>query len=68
MEVFLDSELKMTFASDLVNDIFQGNSTVFWGVTAATGRLSNNHEICIKKLLFTEAKTKANDIKNRGQR
>ncbi|GAB5550410.1 MAG: hypothetical protein Sapg2KO_00010 [Saprospiraceae bacterium] len=68
MEVFLDSELKMTFTSDLVNDIFQGNSTVYWGVTAATGRLSNNHEICIKKLIFTEAQTEDKTPKVRGQR
>jgi hypothetical protein len=68
MEVFLDNELKITFTSDLVNDIFQGNPSVFWGVTAATGRLSNNHEICIKKLLFTEAKAKESEIKNGDRR
>jgi len=34
---------------------------VYWGITSATGRLSNNHDICIKKLVFAEATTLPND-------
>lgn len=56
LEITLDGELYATYEGDLVNDIFQGKSTVYWGVTAATGRLSNHHDICIKKLLFAEAR------------
>jgi len=55
LQVFLDNDLKVAFNADIVNGIFGGNPIVYWGVTAATGRLSNNHEICIKKLLFTDA-------------
>lgn len=53
--IFLDGENKVVYDSDIVTNIFGGNSVVYWGVTAATGRLSNNHEICIKKLIFTDA-------------
>ena len=56
LEIYLDNELKTTYHRDLVNDIFGGNSGVYWGITSATGRLSNNHDICIKKLQFAESK------------
>lgn len=54
LDVYLDDDLKSQLSGDLVGDLFRGNPSVYWGVTAATGRLSNNHEICIKKLLFTK--------------
>lgn len=56
LKIYLDNELRLTYAADLVNEVFQGNSTVYWGVTAATGRLSNYQDICIKKLVFAEAR------------
>jgi hypothetical protein len=40
---------------NIVAELFGGNSTVFWGVTAATGRKTNFQDICIKKLTFAEA-------------
>ena len=52
LEIYLDGELKTAYNKDLVNEIFRGNSGVYWGITSATGRLSNNHDICIKKLQF----------------
>ncbi len=55
LRIYLDGELKVTYNRDLVTDIFQGNSGVYWGITSATGRLSNNHDICIKKLQFAAA-------------
>ena len=57
LEINLDQEVVATYEGDLVNTIFRGNSGVHWGVTSATGRLSNNHDICIKKLVFAEAKS-----------
>jgi len=56
LRIYLDNELLVTYNRDLVKDIFQGNSGVYWGITSATGRLSNNHDICIKKLQFAESK------------
>jgi len=55
LEIYLDNELRAAYNKDLVNEIFRGNSGVYWGITSATGRLSNNHDICIKKLQFAEA-------------
>ncbi len=62
LEIYLDNELKTTYNRDLVKDIFRGNSGVYWGITSATGRLSNNHDICIKKLQFAAS----NQLPNLG--
>jgi len=62
LEIYLDYELRATYTKDLVKDIFQGNSGVYWGITSATGRLSNSHDICIKKLQFAES----NQLPNLG--
>jgi hypothetical protein len=66
LQVFLDNEQKVAFSGDIVNGIFGGNPVVYWGVTSATGRLSNNHEICIKKLLFADASKKVDGQKSLG--
>ena len=58
LQIYLDGALKSAYTIDLVNELFRGNSGVYWGITAATGRLSNNHDICIKKLQFAEARQK----------
>lgn len=55
LEIFLDQEQRAVYTGDIVNEIFGGNPRVFWGVTAATGRLSNYQDICIKKLVYAEA-------------
>ncbi|MEL7123156.1 MAG: hypothetical protein AAFO07_27150 [Bacteroidota bacterium] len=55
LDVYVDNERAAIFEGDVINQIFLGNPIVYWGVTAATGRLSNTHEICIKKMLFTDA-------------
>ncbi|PHI20427.1 hypothetical protein CEQ90_08175 [Lewinellaceae bacterium SD302] len=53
--VELDNEPVADYSADLVAEIFGNNSKVFWGVTAATGRLSNYQDICIKKLTYAAA-------------
>ena len=57
LEIYLDNQLRASYNYDLVKDIFRGNSGVYWGITSATGRLSNNHDICIKKLQFAAIET-----------
>lgn len=52
--IHLDGKERVDLSRDLVADIFDGNPRVFWGVTAATGRKTNFHDICIKKLTFAE--------------
>lgn len=38
---------RLTANVSLVNGIFQGNPVVFWGLTAATGGLANQHRVCL---------------------
>lgn len=52
LTVKLDGKDRANLELDIVKNIFEGNSTVYWGVTAATGRKTNYQDICIKKLTF----------------
>lgn len=52
LEIYVDKELQARYEGDIINGIFGGNSQVFWGATAATGRLSNYQDVCIKKLVY----------------
>lgn len=56
-----DQNLKLTFngnliidyTGDIVNDIFGGNSNVFWGFTGATGAEYNNQTVCISNAEYS---------------
>ncbi|MBB4077893.1 hypothetical protein GGR28_000494 [Lewinella aquimaris] len=52
MKITLDNQLRATFTRDIVADIFGGNSKVYWGATAATGRKINFQDVCIRKLVY----------------
>lgn len=52
LKVYLDRELVGNYKTDLINGVFGGNPMVYWGVTAATGRLNNYQDVCIEKLIF----------------
>lgn len=54
LSVILDGIEVLTYQDDIVNSIFFGESKLYWGVTAATGRYNNQHEICFRKLEFSE--------------
>ncbi len=47
LSVFYDCNLRLTYTGDIVNGIFQGNPSVFWGFTGATGGSSNEQSACI---------------------
>ena len=47
LTVYLDGVLKFTYSSDVVNNIFSGNSGVYFGFTASTGGSSNQHSVCV---------------------
>lgn len=53
--IHLDGVPRVDLALNLITEVFDGNPRVFWGVTAATGRKTNFHDICIKKLTFAAA-------------
>ncbi|NRB49608.1 MAG: OmpA family protein [Saprospiraceae bacterium] len=54
MSLLIDGKQVLSYKGDIINEIFGGNSKVYWGVTAATGRYVNRHEICFEKLVFTK--------------
>ena len=52
MKISLDNVVRATFQADIIQEIFGGNSKVYWGATAATGRKTNYQDICIRKLVY----------------
>ena len=44
----------INYTGDIINDIFSGNSGVFWGFTAATGGLNNDQRVKINTVEFVE--------------
>lgn len=52
LEIQLDGEQRALYTGDIVNTIFSGNSVVYWGATAATGRKYNFQDVCIKRLVY----------------
>ncbi|MEM6700723.1 MAG: L-type lectin-domain containing protein, partial [Bacteroidota bacterium] len=53
LSVTLDSKHQISYTGDIVRTLFRGDSKVYWGITAATGKYSNRHEFCIEKLDYT---------------
>jgi gliding motility-associated-like protein len=49
LQVFFDCELRLTLNENIVQTIFGGNSTVWWGFTGATGGLFNLQSVCISE-------------------
>lgn len=52
LNVTLDGELRASYSGDIVAEFFGGNSKVYWGATAATGRKINFQDVCIRKLVY----------------
>lgn len=50
--IFLDDKLKGTFPGAILKSIFGEQTEVYWGMTAATGRLSNYQDVCIERLFL----------------
>jgi len=52
LRVTLDGRPRLNLAIDLIREVFGGQPTVYWGFTAGTGRLSNEQDVCIEKLML----------------
>lgn len=52
IEVWMDCEPRLTATIDLIGDIFNNTSNVFWGFTGATGGESNAHRVCLDPLIL----------------
>ena len=52
LAVEIDDVEIISIQGDIANSIFGGNTIVYWGVTAATGRYNNFHEVCFDRLSY----------------
>jgi len=50
LSVDIDRQQVITAQVDLLNDIFKASNVVYWGMTAATGRYNNKHEVCFDRI------------------
>ncbi len=50
LEVFVDCDLRASYTGDVLDDIFGGDSLVFFGFTSGTGAFSNNQVVCFRRL------------------
>ena len=54
-ELFFDGTLILSGSYDIINNCFGGNTLAYWGYTASTGALNNNHVICPLGVEYTPA-------------
>jgi len=59
LSIRLDDKDVISYTDDIVADIFYDNPKVYWGVTAATGKYINRHEICFERLEFASLLSKS---------
>jgi hypothetical protein len=57
LSVEIDAQEVIAAQYDLVNNVFGGDPVVYWGVTAATGRYNNIHEVCFDRLSYMPGPT-----------
>jgi gliding motility-associated-like protein len=53
-DVTIDGTNYISIANNFVANVFSGNPQVYWGFTAATGGLNNQHSFCIQSDLDIE--------------
>lgn len=54
LTVAVDGVERIRYQGDIINEVFDGISEVYWGVSGATGRYNNRQEICFEKLEFAK--------------
>lgn len=52
LEVFFDGVSRLTYNNDIVNNVFGGQSQVYWGATAATGGFNNQQYFCPSSIVI----------------
>lgn len=60
LKVYFDGAERISYSGDVVKDIFGGSPYVYWGFTAATGGLNNEHRVCISS--FPNNVVKLSDV------
>lgn len=46
-KIYFDGTLMITYSGDIVNNIFNGNPEVFWGISGSTGGCWNTQTVCM---------------------
>jgi hypothetical protein len=46
LEIYFDGNLRLSCTYDFVNNLFGGQTQIYWGATAATGGLNNQQYFC----------------------
>jgi len=54
LRVRLDGSERAAVPAEMVRQLFGEQTSLHWGMTAATGRLSNDQLICLEELLLTQ--------------
>ena len=53
LTVFVDCQLRIRLVKDLINGVFKGQSSVWWGFSGSTGYYTNTQTVCLaKQILF----------------
>lgn len=50
VEVYFDCVLRLSWTGDLIGNVFNGQTQVWWGITGSTGGSSNLQQICVPYL------------------
>lgn len=53
LEVFFAGSLRHSLTVDLLNDVFGGAPSVYWGFTGSTGGLANDQRICLQSAYYS---------------
>lgn len=53
--VIFDCNERINYSGDIINTVFGGSSTVYFGFTASTGNLTNQQSVCFQYLSFLES-------------
>ncbi|MBK0404327.1 T9SS type A sorting domain-containing protein [Adhaeribacter sp. BT258] len=56
--VYFNGSLRQTYTNDVVNNIFGGNGSVYWGFTSSTESLSNQHRVYDLNISLTDLNNK----------
>ncbi len=54
LDVYYDCKLKLSYTGDIVNTVFKGDPTVYFGFTGATGGSINVQQVCFKYISFLD--------------
>ena len=61
LDIYFDGALRLTCTYDFINNLFGGQTQIYWGATAATGGLNNQQYFCpntvVLPVKLTEFKT-----------